>query len=70
MINRTTTTNTLGSNVAIKKGTLNRATVHPAPAKGLPETATGQRPSRDAASDACFLEYKGLEKQAQVGGFG
>lgn len=34
---------------AQKKRTLNQVTAHPAPTKGLPETATGQRPLRDAA---------------------
>ena len=43
---------------SIEKGTLNQATAPTTPTKGLPETAPSQRPLRDAATDACFLEYK------------
>jgi hypothetical protein len=38
-----------GVAMGAKKGTLNQVTAYPAPTKGLPRTATGQRPLRDAA---------------------
>ena len=41
-----------------KDGSAEPSPAPTAPTKGLPETAPGQRPLRDAASDACFLEYK------------